>query len=209
MSYKKMATDHSRNGSSKSTMSNSIISEGLKNQKSLQKSFEEYNDYELSISLTVIAMHISGKVDGVFNGLYEGDKILSAFSNHLGSRCIYSFDSGGHLCFEFKDNSEKFLESLESGLLVVLGIFACYRVNLDILEKKSSILKGLNNYLLNNCPETYKAYNTLSKEFDFDSIGPIEIGDNVSQNPSAGKNNILLDNSKSISKTNSKKSRTL
>jgi hypothetical protein len=120
-------------------------------------------------TMLFVCLSIVHKIKDERNESHQIDDILSSFSNLIGSRCKYFLDSDGAIGYKLSDDKE-FVDSSESALLIFLGVFACYRINLDFFEKQNPDLEGLNEHLKKEYPEAYNAYWELTRMFGFDSM---------------------------------------
>lgn len=132
----------------------------------------------------LICIGLGHRIKSEKNESHQIDDILSTFSNLMGSKCTYSLDSEGYICFMLDDN-EDFRESNESGLVIMLGIFSCFKLNLEFLEYQNPELMGINALLSNEYPGVYNAYRTLTNEFGFE--GTVKLG----LNPTASDDEIV------------------
>lgn len=145
---------------------------------------EDYSDAETDLiakdffmsSILMICIALGHKIKDEPNDTHQIDEILTSFSSLMESKCKYILDSDGTICFELHGNKE-FDESDESGLVIELGIFACYKINLEFLECQNTELEGLNKMLLESYPETYNAYCALTNQFGFE--GTVNLGLNL------------------------------
>ncbi len=144
----------------------------------------DYSDAETELtamhffmtSILMICSALGHKIKDEPNDHHQIDEILASFSSLMQSKCKYILDSNGTICFELHGNKE-FEESNESGLVIELGIFACYKINLEFLEYQNTELEGLNKMLLESYPETYNAYCALTNQFGFE--GTVNLGLNL------------------------------
>ena len=95
------------------------------------------------------------------------DEILSSLSELLASKCKFHIGSDGLLHYIFKDQSDESSDSEEHELLLMIGEFAFYKINLKYLELKNPNWRGLNKTLSKAFPEIFSAYISLSKKFGF------------------------------------------
>jgi hypothetical protein len=102
---------------------------------------------------------------------------LKMISNLLQSKCRYYLDHDYNLCFQVKGGKE-FEKSNESGLVTLLGVFACLRINLKYFEQQNPELEGLNMLFTALYPEIMDAYDKVTKKFGFD--GTVKLGLNIS-----------------------------
>jgi hypothetical protein len=145
----------------------------------INHSLEEIDNEMVSnfqYSFLLIIKGLGCKIKNENNESHQIDDILRSFSNLMGSKCKYRIASDGDICFKWKDNQE-FEESSESGIVILLGILACFKINLEFLEYQNPTLKGLNEFLLQDYPETYNAYCALTNQFKFD--GTVKLGLNL------------------------------
>ncbi len=117
--------------------------------------------------LFLIAWALQGKIKDEPNESNQIDEILSSLGNLIGSRCKYRLDEQGEICYIFKDN-ETYIETPESGLVCFLGVLACFKINLELLELQNpELLNGLNAWLIHEFYDIYDGYSTLSNQFGF------------------------------------------
>lgn len=128
-------------------------------------------------SLLLISLGVGHKVNEENKRNPRIKDALKLLSRQLKSKCRYYLDQDHSLCFQFKGGKE-FEESNESGLVVLLGVFACLRINLTYLEKQNAELEGLNILFTTFYPDIMSAYNKISNEFAFD--GTVQLGFNTS-----------------------------
>lgn len=98
--------------------------------------------------------------------LNEVNAILNSFSRKVGKKCFFSVEDDGSLCFTMPDDPE-FLKTTESAILVALGLFASFKINVEYLEKRNPRLNGLDAYLRQY--QVYKAYSAVINKCGFDN----------------------------------------
>lgn len=140
---------------------------------------EEDEEYNFFGPFLLLISGLGYKVKDENNESHQIDDILSSFNNLVGSKCKFTLGATG-ICFKPEPN-ENFEESEESGLLILLAIFACFRINLGYLESQNLLLKGLNEYLSRDFPEIYYGYCALSQHNGFDRT--VNLGLNPPETP--------------------------
>lgn len=160
------------------------LSNKFKFKTVVQISDESFNANEMDDGFLyyfkVICIGLGYKIKDEKNEAHQIDNILDSFSSLMGTKCKYSLDSDGSICYKLEDN-KVFEESKESGLVIFLGIFACFKLNLEYLEFQNPELKGLNKFLLLEYAETYNAYRALTNQYGFE--GTVKLGFNGSISP--------------------------
>jgi hypothetical protein len=152
------------------------------NNENIRRSFVRPPETGKVLSaLFFLSISLGPKVSKLNNESHHIDVILSYLSELLVSKCKFLLDSDGRLCYNFKDQDEQSLESDESGLLIMIGVFACYKINLEYLELKNPKWKGLNKTLSEAFPEIYDVYISLSKKFDFKGTARLWTAQNISE----------------------------
>jgi hypothetical protein len=145
----------------------------------LDQGLDELTVKNLLNAFMLICSGLGYKIKDENNENHQIDEILVSFSNLQKKQCEFSLDSEGFIGFKFKN--EELKDSTESYIDVFLGIISCFRVNLEDLEYHNPVMDGLNEYLLQEYPEVYNAYCTLSKQFDFNRT--INLGLNLPSEP--------------------------
>jgi len=141
----------------------------LKHNKDLvRKGFVRLPETEEIFSALCILCHgLLPEVSTINNESHRIDEILSSLSELLASKCKFFLESDGRLGYNFTDESDKSSDSEEHALLVMIGKFACFQINLEYLELRNPKWKRLNETLSKAFPDIYDAYVSLSKKFGF------------------------------------------
>lgn len=132
----------------------------------IRKSFDLLVMDELLTNLLILSGRLVGTIDIMIKDLTNIDDVFSSLNHLLNSKGSFYFDSNRVLCYDFS-SWEDYENSPEPLLLIMLGICAAFRINLEFQEGFDDNLKGINEFLLAEFPETYKAYDVLSKQFEF------------------------------------------
>jgi hypothetical protein len=144
------------------------LSELKHNKELVRKGFVRLPKKEEIFSALCIFCHgLLPEVSTINNESHRIDEILSSLSELLASKCKFFLESDGSLCYKFTDESDKSSDSEEHALLVMIGKFACFQINLEYLELRNPKWKRLNETLSKAFPEIYDAYVSLSKKFGF------------------------------------------
>lgn len=161
--------DHMGEGSSEP------ISNVSDNNQSMIDSIRDFYT-ECFNSLLLVSIGIGYKVNEENRTNPDIKYTLKMLSRSLKSKCRYFLDPDYSLCFQLKGGKE-FEESNESGLVILLGVFACLRINLKYLEQKNPDLEGINLLLSTLYPDIMEAYDKVARKFGFD--GTVNIGFNT------------------------------
>jgi len=95
------------------------------------------------------------------------DELYSSLNEMFASKCKFFRGSEGVMHYIFKDQSDESWDTEEHELILMIGKFAWYKINLEYLELRNPKLKGLNKILSDTFPEIYDAYTDFSKKFGF------------------------------------------
>jgi hypothetical protein len=132
----------------------------------IRKSFDLLVKDELLIHFLIFACRLVDMIDIMIKDLSNIDEVYSSFNNLLNSKCIFYFDTNRKLYYDFS-SWENYEDSPEQLLIIILGICAAFRINLELLENTNDHLKEINEFLLKEFPEPYNAYCALSRQFEF------------------------------------------
>lgn len=132
----------------------------------IRKSFDLLVKKKLYVNLLVFAGRLADTIDVMIKDRTDINEVFSSFNKLLNDKGGFYFNSERELFYDFSYR-EEYEESPEQLLIVILGICAAYRINLDLLEEINEGLNGVSRIISQEFPETYKAYNDLSKQFDF------------------------------------------
>jgi len=166
MKKKGNAKIRSENENSDKNISDYQINKRFYHSPVIRKSFDLLVQEELLTKLLILSIRLGVTLDIMIKSLTNIDDVFSSFNHLLNSKCKFYFDSNRVLCYDFT-SWENYEDSPEQLLIVILGICAAFRINLEFQEGFDDNLKGINEFLLAEFPETYKTYDVLSKQFDF------------------------------------------
>jgi len=156
----------SENENSDKNLSDYQINKRFYHSPVIRKSFDLLVQEELLLNLLILSILLGLTLDIMIKYLTNIDDVFSSFNSLLNSKCKFYFNSERVLCYDFT-SWENYEDSPEQLLIVILGICAAFRINLEFQEGFDDNLKGINEFLLAEFPDTYKAYDVLSKKFDF------------------------------------------
>jgi hypothetical protein len=142
--------------------------------------YEDEAKHDFFGSTLLLASGLGYKVKDENNESHQIDDILRSFNNLLGSIYKFSLATDGNICLKIESNGN-LDESAEQGVLILLGIFACLRINLEFLESQNLQLKGLNVSLSGDYPKIYYGYCALSQQYGFDRT--VNLGLNPPDSP--------------------------